>query len=92
MYSDIPFTTESLEQIEKDLLEARETYSHVKRVFLVNADTFILSGATLKLIANEILPDVKTIAIYASVNNIKNKTDDELNLSFLHQTQISFSF
>lgn len=81
MYSDILFKTESLEQIEQDLLEARETYSHVKRVFLVNADAFVLSGARLKIIANkinEILPEVETIAMYASVNNIKDKTDDEL--------------
>lgn len=81
MYSGVPFKTESLEQIEKDLLEARETYSHVKRVFLVNADAFVLSGEKLKMIANkinEILPEVETIAMYASVNNIKDKTDDEL--------------
>lgn len=81
MYSDVPFQTESLEQIEKDLLEAREIYSSIKRIFLVNADAFVLSASKLKAIAekiNEIIPEVETIAMYASVNNIKGKTDEEL--------------
>lgn len=81
MYSDVPFQIESMEQIEKDLLEARRTYSVVKRIFLVNADPFALSGDRLKAIAkkiNEILPEVETIAMYASVKNIINKTDEEL--------------
>lgn len=81
MYSDVPFETESLDQIEKDLLEARETYSEIKRIFLVNADAFVLSADKLKLIAkkiNGIIPEIETIAMYASVNNIKGKTDAEL--------------
>ncbi|WP_432205462.1 radical SAM protein (plasmid) [Cetobacterium somerae] len=81
MYRDVKFCTESIEQIEKDLLEARELYPIVKRIFLVNADPFVLSANKLKEIAekiNEILPEVETIAMYASINNIKDKTDEEL--------------
>lgn len=81
MYSDVPFQVETLEQIEKDLLEARQMYREIKRIFLVNADPFALSGNKLKLIAtkiNEIIPEVETIAMYASVKNIMNKTDEEL--------------
>lgn len=81
MYKDVPFQVETIEQIEKDLLEARARYSSVKRVFLVNADAFVLSADKLKAISekiNEILPEVETIAMYASVNNIKGKTDEEL--------------
>lgn len=81
MYSNVPFQVETMEQIEKDLLEARKIYSKVNRIFLVNADPFALSADKLKLIANkinEILPEVKTIAMYASVKNIMNKTDEEL--------------
>lgn len=81
MYRDVTFCTESIEQIEKDLLEARELYPIVKRIFLVNADPFVLSADKLKEIAkkiNEILPEVETIAMYASINNIKDKTDEEL--------------
>lgn len=81
MYREVKFCTESIEQIEKDLLEARELYPIVKRVFLVNADPFVLSATKLKEIAkkiNQILPEVETIAMYASISNIKDKTDEEL--------------
>ncbi|MBP2034026.1 radical SAM superfamily enzyme YgiQ (UPF0313 family) [Clostridium algifaecis] len=81
MYKDVPFEIETMEQIEKDLLEARKNYPKVKRIFLVNADAFALSADRLKLIAkkiNKILPEVETIAMYSSVKNIINKTDDEL--------------
>ncbi|MDT3428838.1 radical SAM superfamily enzyme YgiQ (UPF0313 family) [Paenibacillus forsythiae] len=81
MYSDVPFHIESMEQIERDLWEARADYTEVKRIFLVNADPFALSADRLKSIAqkiNEILPEVETIAMYASVNNIIHKTDAEL--------------
>lgn len=81
MYKDVPFEMETMEQIEKDLLEARKNHPKVKRIFLVNADAFALSADRLKLIAkkiNKILPEVETIAMYASIKNIINKTDDEL--------------
>lgn len=81
MYKDVKFTTESLEQIEKDLREARKDYPGVKRVFLVNGDAFVLSAAKLKNIAKLIhkyLPQVEVITMYASINNIMGKTDEEL--------------
>ncbi len=81
MYKDIPFEVESMEQIEKDLLEARRMYSSVERIFLLNGDAFSLSFNKLKALGmkiHEIFPEIKTIAAYASVNSIKMKTDDEL--------------
>ena len=81
MYREVGFCTESLAQIEKDLREAREAIPHVERIFLLNADPFALSANKLKAIGekiNEILPEVKTIAMYASILNIINKTDEEL--------------
>jgi radical SAM superfamily enzyme YgiQ (UPF0313 family) len=81
MYKDFPFEEESMEQIEKDLKEARTMYSHVNSVFLVNGDPFTLSAGKLKAIArkiSEILPEVQRISMYASINNIKTKTDEEL--------------
>lgn len=81
MYRDTPFQVESMEQIEKDLREARQSYALVRRIFLVNADPFVLSADKLKAIAekiNEIFPEIETIAMYASVKNIIDKTDEEL--------------
>ncbi len=81
MYRDVKFAIESIEQIEKDLVEASKYYSNVRRVFLVNGDAFVLSANRLKPIAKLIhkyLPKVEVITMYASINNIKGKTDEEL--------------
>jgi radical SAM superfamily enzyme YgiQ (UPF0313 family) len=81
MYKDVPFQIAPLEQIEEDLKEARNRYASVKRIFLVNADPFVLKASQLKSIAekiNQYFPEVQTIAMYASVKNIINKTDEEL--------------
>ena len=82
MYKGVQFPTESTEQIEKDLQEARRIHGDiVKRVFLVNGDAFVLSANRLKTIAELIIkyfPDVEAITMYASINNIKGKTDEEL--------------
>ncbi len=81
MYKDTKFSIESLEQIEKDLEESSTLYGDVKRVFLVNGDAFVLSAKRLKPIAKLIIqyfPNVEVITMYASINNIKSKTDQEL--------------
>lgn len=81
MYKDVPFQVEPLDQIEEDLKEARQRYASVKRIFLVNADPFVLQASQLKNIAEKInyyFPEIQTIAMYASVKNIINKTDEEL--------------
>ena len=81
MYRDVPFRTESIEQIEKDIQEAAKYVPHVNRVFLENGDPFVLSADRLIQIAEKIhqyLPDVETISMYASIKNIQNKSDEEL--------------
>lgn len=81
MYRDVQFRTEPLEQIEADLQEASRYAKYVKRVFLENGDPFVLSADRLTQIAKLIhkyLPNTMTIAMYASVQNIKSKTDEEL--------------
>jgi radical SAM superfamily enzyme YgiQ (UPF0313 family) len=81
MYKDIRFSIESIDQIEKDIIEAKSLYGNVKRIFLVNGDAFVLSANKLKPIAELIkkhIPSVEVITMYASVNNIKGKTDEQL--------------
>ena len=81
MYRDTPFGVEPMEQIEKDLVEARSFAPGARRVFLENGDPFALSADRLTEIAEAVhkyLPRVETIAMYASINNIRNKTDEEL--------------
>lgn len=81
MYRDTPFAVESMEQIRADLTEAKSFAPNARRVFLENGDPFALSADRLTAIAeaiHEFLPGVETIAMYASINNIKSKTDEEL--------------
>ncbi|WP_372713401.1 radical SAM protein [Ilyobacter sp.] len=81
MYRGTQFSTESIEQVEKDLQEARKLHKSVKRVFLVNGDAFVLSASRLKPIAEKIIkyfPEVEVITMYAHINNIKSKTNEEL--------------
>lgn len=81
MYRDVPFRMEPMEQIEADLREAAQYAAYVKRVFLENGDPFVLPADRLIRIAELIhryLPNTETIAMYASIPNIKTKTDAEL--------------
>ena len=81
MYRDTPFHMEPMEQIEQDLEEASLFYPNTRRVFLENGDPFVLPADRLAEIArliHEKLPEVETIAMYASIKNIRGKSDDEL--------------
>ncbi|GAA0177656.1 radical SAM protein [Clostridium sediminicola] len=81
MYKDVPFKVDSLEQIESDLIEARQNFRHLNRIFLENADPFVLSAEKLKRIGKLIVkyfPEMETISTYASISNLKNKSVEDL--------------
>jgi coproporphyrinogen III oxidase-like Fe-S oxidoreductase len=78
-----------MEQVEADIEEAVRYCPDVDRVFLEHGDAFVLSADRLIQIADVIhrkLPGVKTIAMYASIQNIRQKTDAELRR--LHESGI----
>lgn len=81
MYKDVQFKTESLEQIEKDLVEAKVSHKSTKKIYLLNGDPFSLNTNKLKSIAKLIhkhLPDCETISMYSSIKSIENKSIEEL--------------
>ena len=81
MYPDVRFSVCPMEQVEADIEEAARCCPDVERVFLEHGDAFVLSADRLRQIADAIhakLPRVKTIAMYASIQNIRHKTDEEL--------------
>ena len=83
MYPDVQFKVCPMEEVEADIEEATRYCPNVKRVFLEHGDAFVLSAEKLLKIADAIhrkLPKVETIAMYASIQNIKTKTDEELQL------------
>lgn len=81
MYKDLQFTIESLEQIEKDLIEAKVSHKNTKKIYLLNGDPFTLRADKLKSIAlliHKHLPKCETISMYSSIKSIENKTMQEL--------------
>ncbi len=81
MYRGVPFSAETDECIERQLAWAKARCPEKDRVFLENGDPFALPAERLLEIADMIhayLPRVETIAMYASVKNLKGKTDDDL--------------
>lgn len=81
MYKDTRFAIEDTQQIERDLQEAKNLYGTLTRIFLVNGDAFALRAKKLKKIARKIIeffPEMETITMYASIRNIRSKTDEEL--------------
>ena len=77
MYPDVQFSVCPMEQVEADIEEATRYCPDVERVFLEHGDAFVLSADRLAQIADAIharLPRVKTIAMYASIQNIRHKT------------------
>ena len=81
MYPDVKFTVCPMEQVEADIDEAARYCPDIERVFLEHGDAFVLSADRLMQVADAIhrkLPKAETIAMYASIQNIKHKTDAEL--------------
>ena len=81
MYRDVNFRRISMDKIEADLQEARSIFPKAERIFLVNGDAFVLDAQTLKEIARRIkrvFPECRTISMYASIRNIRSKSDKDL--------------
>lgn len=91
MYRDVEFAVSPLEEVESDLQEIAAKARRLRqRVFLVNGDPFALSAERLEEIAKLIhrhLPYVTSIGCYAQVQNILDKTDDELR----HLAELGYS-
>ncbi len=81
MYRKTPFKMSPIEHIKEDLAELKSYGGKIERIYLVNADPFVLSTDKLITIGNlihEYLPEIKTITCYASIKNIMNKSVDDL--------------
>ncbi len=85
MYRDVKFRMLPLADLEDYLQEARAQYGRaallISRVYLVGANPFALSRRNL-LARTELIrryfPNVSVFTMYARVDNVKNKTDEDL--------------
>lgn len=76
-YKDSPFILSPMEEIEEDIKELAQSGWNFDRIYLQGADPFIRKTEDLLQIADMIyryLPQVKSIGGYARVDNLKNKT------------------
>lgn len=81
MYRDVQFAVETLEQIERDIIELKLMHFRMPRVYLVNGDPFVLRAERLLEVVELIkkhAPECETVSMYASISNIMSKSDDEL--------------
>lgn len=80
-YKDARFKVSPMEEVEADIRELAQYGARYNRIYLQGADPLILPYKKLKIIAeliHEHLPWVKTIGGYARVDNLRNKTVEEL--------------
>ncbi|MCJ7579987.1 MAG: radical SAM protein [Candidatus Aminicenantes bacterium] len=80
-YLDKPFKIRPMDEIEEDLLLAREAYPDARRVFLCDGDGLVLSMDRLLPILdllNESFPDLNRIGVYFNARNILSKSDEEI--------------
>jgi radical SAM superfamily enzyme YgiQ (UPF0313 family) len=79
-YRQKKFKIKPVEQIEKDLQEAR-TYGHIEKLFLCDGDALIIPQPRLEEILFMIkryLPTLERIGSYANVKSILRKSVDDL--------------
>ena len=80
-YKDAPFRVSPMEEVEADIKELAASGWRFRRIFLQGADPFILPFDSLMRIAGLIhhhLPFVESIGGYARVDNVWNKSADQL--------------
>ena len=80
-YKDASFKVSPMSEVEEDIKELASYGWEFDRIYLQGADPFILPYDKLAKVAELIhryLPNVKTIGGYARIDNIKNKSVEEL--------------
>lgn len=76
LYKDEPFCLSPLSEFEEDLAEIKRYQPGARRIFLTGANPFALSYEKLKpyvLTVRDYLIKCQTIAMFASIRDIKNK-------------------
>ena len=83
MYRNTKFGVSPADHVEQDLKELKERNSKVRRIFLVNGEAMVLSAVRLIEIGqliHQYFPEIEIITSYASIQNLKNKSVDDLKV------------
>ncbi|WP_315116316.1 radical SAM protein [uncultured Clostridium sp.] len=82
MYKNKKFRVRKTEEILEDLIQVRNYYDRVERIFLADGDALCLKTEDLKHILykiREIFPECNRIGIYATPKDVLNKSLEELS-------------
>lgn len=81
MYKNKKFRIRKISEIVQDLMEAKNIYGNVERIFLADGNALILKMEDLRIIfkkIKEIFPECKNIGIYSAPKDILLKSVDDL--------------
>ena len=81
MFREKRFRVRKIEEIFKDIDEARSTFRHVGSIFLIDGNVLALKTAFLLKILGTItatFPECSKIALYAGLNDLRRKSVEEL--------------
>ena len=81
MYKDKKFSIRPVEEVLRDLAEARSYERRIERIFLADGDALILPMDYLLQVLDfirEYFPECARVAAYATTKAIERKTDEEL--------------
>ena len=81
MFREKRFHIRKIEEIFKDIDEARSTFRHVGSIFLIDGNVLALKTESLSKILRKItstFPEYSKIALYAGFNDLRRKSVEEL--------------
>ena len=93
MFREKRFRIRELEEIFKDIEEARATFHHVGSIFLIDGNVLALKTPFLVQILEKIaatVPDCSKISLYAGLNDLRRKSVEELKQ--LEQAGLSMAY
>jgi len=83
MFRDKKFRARKLEDIYKDIEEARRTYKHVEEFFLIDGNVMVMKTEFIVSIIKkikELFPSTRKISLYSQYNDFRRKTVEQLKL------------
>ena len=81
MFREKKFRIKEIEEIFKDIDQARSTFRHIGSIFLIDGNVLALKAAFLQQILEKItatFPECSKIALYAGLNDLRRKSVEEL--------------
>jgi radical SAM superfamily enzyme YgiQ (UPF0313 family) len=81
MFREKRFRIRKIEEIFRDIDEARQTFPHVRSIFLIDGNVLALKTEFLLKILNKItrtFPECSKIALYAGLNDLRRKSVEDL--------------